>query len=192
MQQVRFSDEVNEAFREAVAAKGVGLGEERYAVGGRPWGGSWRALLTSLAVALLIGGLTTWGVVAVWSEPDIPFPVILACSLLYLLALWLLYAAWDRRPSHQHPATWVIAADEGLGWLRQGGTPVLLLWDEIAEARHVVASVRDQWNKESGRTHRLTVVPVAAPAHQDRLHLEPGFPLLEELATFVTARVPAH
>lgn len=185
MERIGFSDQVIEAIREAV--RGRGWGEARYMVGARMRGGSWFDLMTALFVALLIGGLTTWGVVALW--PDFHFPAVMGLSIGYLMALGGLWIASEKRPSVRHPATWVVVWEDGMAWLPEGGKPVALAWDEVAEARHTVTSVRDGFGKEFNRTHRLLVEPVANPVHRGRLRLEPGFPFVEEIATFVTARV---
>ncbi|MFD7132888.1 hypothetical protein [Streptomyces sp. NPDC059894] len=136
-----------EAFREAT--EGTGWGEARYTVGGRMHGGSWPALITALFFALLIGGLTTWGVVFLW--PDLPFPAVMGLSLGYLMTLGMLWVALDKRPGIRHPATWVVVWEEGLAWLSEGGTPVALAWDEVTEARRTVTSVRDSFGKEFAR-----------------------------------------
>ncbi|MFF0727931.1 hypothetical protein [Streptomyces sp. NPDC004134] len=96
-----------------------------------------------------------------------------------------------KRPAVRHPATWVVVWDEGVGWLPEGGTPVVLGWDEVEEARHTVASVRDGFGKEFNRTHRLMVVPAPNPVGRRRLYLEPEFPFVAEIANFVATRAHA-
>ncbi|MFF8712716.1 hypothetical protein ACF07T_14980 [Streptomyces sp. NPDC015184] len=187
MERVGFSDQVVDAFREA--GRGTGWGEARYTVGARRRGGSWFDLIAALLGAFLVGGLTTWGVVAVW--PELSFPPVMGLSIGYLVTLGLLSAAYAKRPGNRYPATWVVVWEEGMGWMPEGGTPVVLAWDEIAEARHTVTSVRDGFGKEFNRTHRLMVVPVADPVHRGRLFLEPDFPSVEEIAIFVAARARA-
>ncbi|MFD5326054.1 hypothetical protein [Streptomyces sp. NPDC127092] len=184
MEEVRFSDHVVEAFKEAM--DGVPRGEVRYAVGARRRGGSWFDLLTALFFALLVGGLTTWGVVAAWSE--LSFPLVLGLSLGGLVTLMALGIAATKRPGIRYPATWVVVWEEGMGWLQEGGSPVVVSWDEVTEARHTVTSVRDGFGKEFNRTHRLTVTPAPNPLQPGRLHLEPGFPYVEQIATFVARR----
>ncbi|MFD7710851.1 hypothetical protein ACFV6E_03260 [Streptomyces sp. NPDC059785] len=185
MERVGFSDEVLEAFSEAV--RGTGWGESRYSVGARVWGGSWRALVIGLFFACVLGGLTTWLLVSLW--PDFPFPALMALAIGYLLTAGILWVTWTKRPSIRHPATWVVVWEEGLAWLTEGSRPVACAWDEIAEARHTVTSVRDGFGKEFNRTHRLTVVPVPDPLTRNRLNLAPEFPFVEEIATFVARQV---
>jgi hypothetical protein len=187
VEEVAFSDHVAEAFREAI--EGADLGEVRYMVGARRRGGSWFDLLTALFFALLIGGLTTWGVVA--GGPDFPFPAVMGLSIGCLVTLTALGIAWSKRPHIRYPATWVAVWDKGVGWLPEGGTPTVVSWDEVAEARHTVTSVRDGFGKEFNRTHRLMVVPVPNPVQRRRLYLEPEFPFVEEIATFVAMRAHA-
>ncbi|MEV6587332.1 hypothetical protein [Streptomyces acidicola] len=164
------------------------MGEMRYSVGARRRGGSWFDLIAALLCAVLVGGLTTWGVVAVW--PDLQFPLSTGLALGYLVTLWMLWVTWAKRPSTRYPATWVVVW-EGVGWLQEGSTPVVLTWYEVEEARHTVTSVRDGFGKEFNRTHRLMVVPVANAPQRGRLYLEPEFPFVEEIATFVAARTNA-
>ncbi|MFF9472565.1 hypothetical protein ACF1E9_08025 [Streptomyces roseolus] len=189
MERVGFSDDVVEAFKDAV--RGMELGQVRHTVGARRYGGSWFALLTALVVALLLGGLTTWGVVLVRQEPEMPFPLYIGFSLGYGLTLAALGIGWGKRPGVRHPATWVVVWDGGMAWLAEGRSPVAVRWDEIEEARHTVTSVRDGFGKEVNRTHRLLVVPAPRPVRHAPLYLEPAFPEVERLAHFVTDRAPA-
>ncbi|MFH9738367.1 hypothetical protein ACH4MA_11785 [Streptomyces roseolus] len=189
MERVGFSEDVIEAFKDAT--RGMDLGHVRHTVGARRYGGSWFALLTALFVALLLGGLTTWAVVGMWAEPEIPFPMYIAFSLGYGSALAALSIGWGKRPGVRHPATWVVLWDGGMAWLAQGGSPVAVYWDEIEEARHTVTSVRDGFGKEFNRTHRLLVVPAPNPVRRAPLYLEPAFPEVERLAHFVADRAPA-
>ncbi|MEU5162664.1 hypothetical protein AB0G74_24060 [Streptomyces sp. NPDC020875] len=189
MQRVRVPHDVTELLAGAVRDRGW-TGPAHHAVGGRERNGSWRQAAAIGAVALLVGTLTTWGLIQVRDELD--GRVALGLGFGYLITLIVGLAAVAHRPGPERPAVWIQLYEDGLAHYRQGAhRPTVLAWDEIQRADHHITRIEDSSGREVRRVHSLSVTPVPDPVRRVRrgtVALPPGFPDAEVLARYITGR----
>ncbi|MFB7184301.1 hypothetical protein ACFCZT_03100 [Streptomyces sp. NPDC056230] len=184
MQEIRVPDDSTATTMRSAARD---WGSPRHAAGAREHPGSWgRVLVTGFAV--LLGGLTTWGLVA--ARDDLIAPLVFAFSFGYILTLMLVWVAVRQKPGPPRPAQWIAVYGAGLVYCVEGaGQALALAWDEIEWAEHKVVEVKDQLGKTFRTVHSLTVQPLPNPLRRGSIVLPGGFPRAETIATLVTDRV---
>ncbi|MGV9315317.1 hypothetical protein ACWDR0_24485 [Streptomyces sp. NPDC003691] len=189
MNRVRVPRDVAELFAEAVGERSWN-GPVRHAVGGRDGNGSWAQASAIGACALLVGGVTTWGMLH--ALDDLDGRLMLGLGFGYLITLIIGLAAVAHRPGPQRPGVWIQLYDEGLAHYRQGARgPTVLAWGQIERAVHHVTRVEDSYGREIRRVHSLSVTALSGavrPADRGTVTLPPGFPDAEVLARYVTGR----
>ncbi|MFJ9678843.1 hypothetical protein ACIRP2_12385 [Streptomyces sp. NPDC101194] len=185
MQEIRVPDDnTTEMMRSAARTRD--RGSPRHAAGAREHPGSWgRALVTGF-FAVLLGGLTTWRLVA--ARDDLIAPLVFAFG--YILTLMLVWAAARQKPGPTRPAQWIAVYDAGLVYCVEGaGQAPALAWDEIEWAEHKVVEAKGRLGKTFRIVHSLTVRPLPNPVRHGSIVLPGGFPRAETIGVFVTDRV---
>ncbi|MFJ5719494.1 hypothetical protein [Streptomyces sp. NPDC093149] len=187
MQEIRVPDDSTaETMRSAARARE--WGSPRHTAGAREHPGSWGRVLVTGFFAVLLGGLTTWGLVA--ARDDLIAPLVFAFSFGCILTLMLVWATVRQRPGPPRPAQWIAVYDAGPVYCVEGaGQAPALAWDEIERAEHKVVEVKDRLGRTFRTVHSLTVQPLPNPLRRGSIVLPGGFPRAETIAALVTDRV---